>query len=73
MLAGLAVLAVTPAAELPAGAVSRLGLMPGQANVLLRLTLQSLERTLTSTEANALRNRVYLALHDGPTLELIPV
>ena len=73
VLAGLAVLAVTPAAELPAGAVSRLGLVPGQANVLLRLTLQSLERTLTSTEANALRNRVYLALHDGPTLELIPV
>lgn len=87
VLAGLEVLDVTPVSELPAGARARLGLIPdraplgrglpvrgsGQANVLVRLTLQSLERTLTSEEANRLRNRVYLALHDGPQLELIAV
>ncbi|MGO4383103.1 PheS-related mystery ligase SrmL [Specibacter sp. RAF43] len=75
VLAGLEVLAVTPAAELPAAAAARLGLVPGsgRANVLVRLTLQSLERTLTATEANRLRNRVYLALHDGPARELIAV
>jgi phenylalanyl-tRNA synthetase alpha chain len=77
VLAGVEVLGVTPLAELPPSAVSRLGLVPGlgagQANVLVRLTLQSLERTLTSEEANVLRNRVYLALHEGPELELIAV
>ena len=41
--------------------------------MLVRLTLQSLERTLTTAEANALRNTVYLALHEGPELELIAV
>lgn len=73
VLANLEVLAVTPASELPAAAVLRLGLQSGQANILLRLTLQSLERTITSTEANELRNRVYVALHEGPTMELITV
>jgi phenylalanyl-tRNA synthetase alpha chain len=73
VLSGLEVLAVTPLAELPLGAVARLGIVPGQANVLVRLTLQSLERTLTSAEANALRNRVYMAVHEGPELELIAV
>lgn len=71
VLAGLEVLAITPASQLPEGAVTRLGLVAGQANVLVRLTLQSLERTLTSTEANVVRNRVYKALHEGPNLELI--
>jgi len=77
VLAGVEVLGVTPVDQLPPSAVSRLGLVPGlgagQANVLVRLTLQSLERTLTSAEANVLRNRVYLALHEGPELELIAV
>ena len=73
VLAGLQVLTVTPASHLPDAAVGRLGIRPGQANVLVRLTLQSLERTLTTAEANALRNRVYLALHEGPELELIAV
>lgn len=71
VLAGLEVLAITPASELPEGALTRLGLVTGQANVLVRLTLQSLERTLTSAEANGVRNRVYKALHEGPVLELI--
>ncbi|SEE88844.1 phenylalanyl-tRNA synthetase alpha chain [Arthrobacter alpinus] len=73
VLAGVEVLAVTPVAKLPSGAVARLGIVPGQANVLVRLTLQSLERTLTSAEANVVRNRVYKALHEGPNLELIAV
>ncbi|MCQ9165149.1 MULTISPECIES: hypothetical protein [unclassified Arthrobacter] len=80
VLAGLDVLAVTPVSVLPAAALSRLGVAreagpagpgSGQANVLVRLTLQSLERTLTAREANRLRNRVYLALHEGPVQELI--
>lgn len=71
VLAGLEVREGTPTAELPAGVIDRLGLRPGQANVFLRLTLPSLERTLTSAEANGLRNRICVAVHEGPHLELI--
>ena len=57
--------------ELPEAARSRLQLTPGQRNVLIRLTLRPLDRTLTDPEANNLRDRVYTTLHEGPTLELI--
>lgn len=56
--------------ELPERARQRLGIVPGQVNALVRLTLRPLERTLTDAEANQLRNEVYLALHAGPCLEL---
>jgi phenylalanyl-tRNA synthetase alpha chain len=71
VLAALEVKAVTPTAELPPAAVERLRMAPGQVNVLLRLVLQPLDRTLTDLEANALRDRVYVALHPGEVLELI--
>jgi len=71
MLAALQVRTVTPAADLPPAAVERLRIAPGQVNVLVRLVLQPLDRTLTDQEANALRNRVYLALHQGEVPELI--
>lgn len=56
--------------ELPARAQLRLGITPGQVNCLVRLTLRPLDRTLTDAEANAIRNDVYLALHQGPLSEL---
>ncbi|MDR7082612.1 hypothetical protein J2X01_001901 [Arthrobacter ginsengisoli] len=62
---------VTPASGPPAAAVERLRLTGDQVNVLLRLVLQPLDRTLTDEEANVLRDRVYLALHRGRVLELI--
>jgi phenylalanyl-tRNA synthetase alpha chain len=71
LVAALKIRAITPAAALPAAAVQRLRLDPGQVNVLLRLELQPLDRTLTAEEANRLRDRVYLALHQGKVLELI--
>ncbi|MET3951578.1 hypothetical protein [Arthrobacter sp. UYEF36] len=71
VLAALEVQAVTPAAGLPPAAVERLRLAPDQVNVLLRLVLQPLDRTLTDGEANLLRDRVYLALHRGRVPELI--
>lgn len=71
VLAALEVLAVTAAADLPPAAVERLALRAGQSNVLIRLTLQALDRTLTVAEANALRDRVYCAVHEGAVLELI--
>lgn len=57
--------------ELPVSARERLQLQPGQRNVLVRLVLRSLDRTLTDGEANQLRDRVYEELHEGPVLELI--
>ncbi|MEC5189849.1 MULTISPECIES: PheS-related mystery ligase SrmL [unclassified Arthrobacter] len=70
LLAALEIRAVTPASGLPAAAVERLRITPGQVNVLLRLVLQPLDRTLTDGEANLMRDRVYLALHRGPVQEL---
>ncbi|MET4094038.1 hypothetical protein [Arthrobacter sp. UYCu712] len=71
VLAALEILAVTAAEALPAAAVARLRMAPEQVNVLLRLVLQPLDRTLTDDAANRLRDRVYLALHQGKVLELI--
>jgi phenylalanyl-tRNA synthetase alpha chain len=59
------VLAETPGAMLPPAAAERLGLRPRQKNVLVRLTLRDLARTLTHEEANELRDIVYAALHEG--------
>lgn len=58
-------LAETGYDELPSAARDRMGVRPGQKNVLLRLVLRDLTRTLTSDEANALRDRVYAGLHEG--------
>lgn len=59
------ILSETPAADLPDAAVERLGLRAGQKNVLLRVVLRSVERTLTREEANNLRDRIFTAVHEG--------
>lgn len=63
------VLAETPGEDLPPAARDRLGIRPGQRNLLVRLVLRALDRTLTDAEANLLRDRVYAALHEGPVAE----
>jgi phenylalanyl-tRNA synthetase alpha chain len=63
--------ALTAYPDLPDGARRRLGLRPDQANALVRIVLRPLGRTLTDAEANALRDVIYLALHQGPVAELI--
>lgn len=70
ILAALEIRAVTPAPELPRAAVDRLRMAPGDVNVLLRLVLQPLDRTLTDAQANRLRDRIYIALHQGTVQEL---
>lgn len=65
MLESVEVLGETPGMSLPAAARRRIGLRPGQKNVLIRLVIRDLDRTLTSTEANVLRDRVYAAVHEG--------
>ncbi|TDC50807.1 hypothetical protein E1212_13725 [Jiangella ureilytica] len=56
------VLSTTPYDDLPAAARERLRIRPGQENVLLRLVLRPVDRTLTGEEANTLRDRVVAAL-----------
>ncbi|WP_242392973.1 PheS-related mystery ligase SrmL [Anaeromyxobacter oryzisoli] len=62
-------LSETPAAALPPAARERLGISAGQKNVLLRLVLRALDRNLTAPEANALRDAVYAAIHQGSARE----
>jgi phenylalanyl-tRNA synthetase alpha chain len=55
--------------ELPGPVVERLGLRPGQRNLLVRVVLRDLEVTLTSEQANELRDRIYATLHRGERWE----
>ena len=59
------VLAATPYDRLPEPAARRLGARPGQKNLLVRVVLRDLEKTLTNEAANVLRDRIYLAIHQG--------
>jgi phenylalanyl-tRNA synthetase alpha chain len=59
------VLCVTGCDRLPASAASRLGARPGQKNLLVRVVLRDLEKTMTNEAANSLRDRIYLAIHQG--------
>jgi phenylalanyl-tRNA synthetase alpha chain len=65
----VAVLSETPYRMLPPPAVDRLGIAPGQKNVLVRVVLRRLDRALTHAEANRLRNAIYAALHQGSRTE----
>jgi phenylalanyl-tRNA synthetase alpha chain len=59
------IVARTPGADLPARVLARLGARPEQDNLLVRVVLRGLDRTLTDREANVLRDRVYAAIHQG--------
>jgi len=59
------VLSATPCDRLPEAAAQRLGCGPGQKNLLVRIMLRDLETTLTNEAANALRDRIYAAIHQG--------
>ncbi len=59
------VLSQTAWEDLPEQAKARLGIQPHQVNVLLRIVLRHVDRTLKAEEANALRDRMYATLHEG--------
>lgn len=59
------ILSRTAYADLPPAARERLGAREGQDNVLVRVVLRDLERTLTDRDANVLRDRIYAAVHRG--------
>ncbi len=51
---------------------ARLGARPGQRNLLVRVVLRHLERSLTDDEANSLRDRIYAAVHQGTRHQWAP-
>ncbi|MEZ0115760.1 phenylalanyl-tRNA synthetase beta subunit [Catenulispora sp. EB89] len=55
--------------EILSQALSRLGASVDQRNLLVRVVLRRLDRTLTDTEANRLRDRVYAAIHEGTVFQ----
>jgi phenylalanyl-tRNA synthetase alpha chain len=59
------VLSETSWLDLSLAARRRLGMCAGQKNVLLRLVIRDLTRTLTSAQANELRDEIYAHLHEG--------
>jgi phenylalanyl-tRNA synthetase alpha chain len=63
------VLSETRAADLPEQAARRLKIEATQKNVLLRVVLRDLEKTLTHDEANQIRDQIYAALHRGTVYE----
>lgn len=71
LLESVEILSLTRCEELPARARGRLGITPGQSNALIRIRIRPILHTLTSTEANDLRNKIYRAVHQGPHAELI--
>jgi len=69
LVEAVAVLSKTPHDDLPEPARLRLGTVAGQVNVLLRITLRPVDRTLTAAEVNVLRDRIYAAVHRGTTVD----
>ena len=67
ILEAVTILSETGHAELPPSARERLGMDETQKNVLIRLDLRPIERTLTDAEANEVRDEVYRAIHQGST------
>lgn len=58
----ITILSETPTDQLPAHVQERLEALPGQKNVLLRVTMRAPERTLTDRETNEIRDRLLQGL-----------
>lgn len=67
VLEAVTVVSETSFPDLPRSARERLGINEAQKNVLVRLDLRPLDRTLTDAEANSLRDDVYEVIHEGST------
>ena len=61
----VAVAARTPGGRAAAPARERIGIADEQENLLVRVVLRHPTRSLAKAEANALRDRIYAALHEG--------
>ena len=61
----IAIVSETSYDRLPAKAIERLGIKPGQKNMLVRVVLRSHERSLTHEEANKMRDAMYLSVDES--------
>ena len=66
----MTILSETPYQLLPHSAHQRMGMHSSQKNVLVRLVIRHPTKTLLAEEANSIRDRVYMELHQGSVLEL---
>jgi phenylalanyl-tRNA synthetase alpha chain len=64
-LESVEVLSETPSAALPEKIRKRLGCQPSQKNVLVRITLRHLERSITNREANQIYETIYAKVNKG--------
>lgn len=67
MVEGVSMISTTSYDQLPAVARERIGISPDQQNVLVRVVIRALDRTLTHAEANGVRDEIYAAIHQGST------
>lgn len=63
------VISETPYDKLPDVAIKRMGMSPHHKNVLLRIVLRHLSKTITTEEAKSIRNIIYNKLHKGSCKE----
>jgi len=66
----LVIVSETSYSDLPPAAHMRMGMLSGQKNILLRITIRHIDKTLTDIDANDVRNKVYKLLHEGESMEL---
>lgn len=66
-LEAVTIISETRYRDLPPSARERLGMNVAQKNVLVRLQIRPMDRTLADVEANRLRDDVYQAIHEGST------
>lgn len=59
------VMSETSYQDLPLVAIERMGVLEHQKNILLRIVLRHLSKTITTEEAKAIRNIIYNTLHQG--------
>ena len=64
-LESVEVLSETPSSALPEKIRQRLGCQPSQKNVLVRITLRHLERSITNQEANQIYETLYAKVNKG--------
>lgn len=67
----IGIIAQTNYEDLPTVAQERLGMNSTQKNILLRIVLRDIERTLTSEEANGIYMQIYQKVHKGTNGYLI--
>jgi phenylalanyl-tRNA synthetase alpha chain len=71
IIESIQVISQTNYEDLPEVARERLGMNSSQKNILLRITLRDIERTLTSEEANDVYRQIYEKIHKGKNGYLI--